>query len=234
MKKCLETEIEAHESLHDQMEELTFVDEAVLQAEHVERDKHDAIHAEVFAELGDLDTRLDLWGVGMDLNNDLEALRALREPGKPHFIKAYEEFRKGVKDLGHQCRGYMEDGNISVIMKTLREAVTNLSLEVERALSGAPAAISTATIVTPPAVKAAPINVQLPKFDGNPLQWRHFSNVFLTAMRTRASGFSESLLSKKAKDEVSNASEDATLTDLMDLLQKRFGRAQTVVPILIS
>ncbi len=103
MQKCLETEIKAHESLHDQMEELAFMDEAVLQAEHVERDKHDAIHTEVFAELGDLLTRLDLWGVGMDLNNDLEALRALKEPGKPHFIKTYEEFRKGVKDLGHQC-----------------------------------------------------------------------------------------------------------------------------------
>ena len=239
---CL-PKIEAHESLHDQMEELAFVDEAVLQAEHVERDKHDAIHAKVFAELGDLHTRLDLWGVGMDLNNDLEALRALKEPGKPHFIKAYEEFRKGVKDLGHQCRGYMEDENISVIMKTLHEAVTNLSLEVKRALSDAPAAVSTATTVAPPAVKAAPINVQLPKFDGNPLQWRHFSNLFLTAMRTRASGFSEldkrcllveSLLSKEAKDEVSNSPEDATLTDLMDLLQKRFSRAQTVVPILIS
>ncbi len=91
--------------------------------------------------------------------------------------------------------------------------------------------------------KAAPINVQLPKFDGDPLQWRHFSNLFTTAIRTRAGGFSEldkrcllveSLISPEAKMEVTNAPEEASLDELMELLSQRFGRPQTIVPILIK
>ncbi len=180
----------------------------------------------------------------MDLHTDLESLQALKEPGKPHFIKAFAEFQKGVKDLGHQCRGYSDDDNISAVIKTLRDAVTNLNLEVEKALSEAPTSTATTTLTdSTPKVKAAPIIVQLPKFDGDPLQWRHFSNLFTTAIKTRASGFSEldkrcllveSLLSKEAKMEVTNAPDDVSLDELMELLRKRFGRPQTVVPILIN
>ncbi len=128
LKKNLDKEIEAHEALHDQMEDLAAADEELLHAEHSERDKHDAVHAELLNVLGNLHNKIDLWGAGMDLHTDLEALQALKEPGKPHFIKAFAEFRKGVKDLGHQCRGYSDDDNISAVIKTLQDAVTNLNL----------------------------------------------------------------------------------------------------------
>ncbi len=47
LKKNLDKEIEAHEALHDQMEDLAAADEELLRAEHSERDKHDAVHAEL-------------------------------------------------------------------------------------------------------------------------------------------------------------------------------------------
>ncbi len=226
------------------MEDLAAADEELLRAEHSERDKHGAVHAELLDVLGYLHTKIDLWGAGMDLHTDLEALQALKEPGKPHFIKAFAEFRKGVKDLGHQCRGYSDDDNISAVIKTLRDAVTNLNLDVEKALSEAPTSIATTTLTdSTPKVKAAPIIVQLPKFDGDPLQWRYFSNLFTTAIKTRSSGFSEldkrcllvkSLLSKETKMEVTNVPDDVSLDELMELLRKRFGRPQMVVPIVIK
>ncbi len=54
LKKNLDNEIEAHEALHDQMEDLAAADEELLHAEHSERDKHDAVHAELLDVLGDL------------------------------------------------------------------------------------------------------------------------------------------------------------------------------------
>ncbi len=245
LKKTLEREIEAHEALHDQMEDLAAVDDDLLRVEQTERDKHEAIHSELIETLGDLFTKTELWGAGMDLLSDLEALQALKEPSKPHFIKAFAEFRKGVKDFSHQSHGYSDDEAIPSIIKTLREAITNLNLELEKALSKepTPSVAPTTTTESISRPKAAPINVQLPKFDGDPLQWRHFSNLFTTAIRTRAGGFSEldkrcllveSLISPEAKMEVTNAPEEASLDELMELLCQRFGRPQTIVPILIK
>ncbi len=65
------------------------------------------------------------------------------------------------------------------------------------------------SIKIPTVAGAAPINVELPKFDGDPLQWRKFHTMFTAAITTRAVEFSEldkkcllsnSILPKDGKD----------------------------------
>ncbi len=101
---------------------------------------------------------------------------------------------------------------------------------------------STST-TTPNVARAVPINVELPKFDGDPLQWRKFHTIFTVAFTTRAVGFSEldkkcllsnSILPKDVKDIVDNAPEKEDLSQLLERLKRRYGRPQFVVSLLIK
>ncbi len=95
-----------------------------------------------------------------------------------------------------------------------------------------------------PKCRAAPITVELHKFNGNPLQWRRFDNLFTTAIATQASGFSpldikclllESLQTSEAKEIVRTFPEDDTdLSKILARLRLKFGRPQVVVPLIIK
>ncbi len=95
-----------------------------------------------------------------------------------------------------------------------------------------------------PKCRVAPINVELTKFNGDLLQWRHFENLFTTAIATRASDFSpldskclllESLQTSEAKEIVRTFPEDDTdLSKILARLRLRFGRPQVVVPLIIN
>ncbi len=141
----------------------------------------------------------------------------------------------------------MDNDEISQLMTCLREALTNFRLEMEKASTSSkkhsdPTDDSSSTS-RPVLARAAPITVDLPKFSGEPLRWRKFQAMFIAAIRTRAAGFSEldkrcllmdSIQSRDGKDIISNATEDATMDDLLEHLRVRFGRPQVVVPLLIQ
>ncbi len=86
--------------------------------------------------------------------------------------------------------------------------------------------------------------MELPKLNGDPLQWRHFENLFTIAIATRASGFSpldikclllESLQTPEAKEIVRTFPKDDTgLSKILAKLRLRFGRPQVVVPLIIK
>jgi len=85
----------------------------------------------------------------------------------------------------------MDDECINAVIKPLHEGITAINVEIATAEEAADTSKSVVEDSTPrPICKAAPINVELPKFDGNPIHWRHFETLFSTAIRTRASGFS--------------------------------------------
>ncbi len=147
--------------------------------------------------------------------------------------------------LARKASPYSSNEHIHTIITHLREGVTAIQKDITAADSPAtPTSTITATSVSRPAPRAAPINVELPKFDGNPINWRHFETLFSTAIRTRASGFSnldvrcllmDALQSAEAKEVVrSYPEDDAPLDNLMGRLRQRFGRPQLVVPLLVQ
>jgi len=75
--------------------------------------------------------------------------------------------------------------------------------------------------------------VDLPKFSGDPLQWRKFQAMFSAAISTRAASFSEldkqcllmdSIQFRDGKDIITYAPEDTSMEDLLERLRICFGR----------
>ncbi len=247
LRRNLDKEIEAHESLQDQMEDLASTDEGILQAEHAEREKHEAVHTEVLETLSALHARKELWSTGMDLHADLEALHAMKEPGKAHFLKAFADFRTSVRELGRQCRDHQDDEDISALVKALREAVTNINLEVEHALSEAPPTTPTTTPSSPPAEPThshATLRIDLPTFDGSPENWEQFETLFLSTARTRAKGFSpmelRGLLRNAVKPDRARRildnlpSTSTSLEEMLGELKTLYGSPAVVGPIIVQ
>jgi len=173
----------------------------------------------------------------------LSPLLTIKEPSKHHYQEAFKDFKKAVSALARKASPYMDDDYVRAIVKPLREGVTAVQTDITAADSP-PRATTTVDAPSRPAPRAAPITVELPKFDGDPTHWRHFETLFSTAIRTRASGFShldvrcllmDALQSPEAKEVVrSYPKDDAPLDDLLCRLRQRFGRPQIVAPILVN
>ncbi len=236
-------EIKLHESLHEQIEDLLSTNAPALSLEHTERETRDDIHTSLHLQLSNLRHKLDIWHTGTDLSADLDTLFTIKEPSKPHYQEAFKDFKKEVSTLARKASPYMDDDQVRAIVKPLRDGVTAIQMDITSA--DAPSRSTTLVDSTSrPAPRAAPITVELPKFAGNPTHWRHFETLFSTAIRTRASGFSnldvrclliDALQSLEAKEVVrSYPEDDAPLDDLLCRLRQRFGRPQIVVPLLVQ
>ncbi len=140
-----------------------------------------------------------------------------------------------------QASDFRDNQELDDVFTTLWKRV---QYQIDRRLTTFTPMDSASTFTTTPTVaKAAPINVELPKFDGDPLQCRKFHTMFTAAITTRAVGFSEldkkyllsnSILPQDGKDIVDNAPEKEDLSQLLERLKRRYGRPQVVVPLLIK
>ncbi len=236
-------EIKLHESLHEQIEDLLSSDAEALSIEHTERDIRDDTHASLHLQLSNLRHKLDIWHTGTDLSAELDTLLAIKEPSRPHYQAAFKDFKKEVSTLARRASPYMDDDYVRAIVKPLRDGITAIQADITSA-DGPSLPSTPVDSASRPAPRAAPITVELPKFDGHPVHWRHFETLFSTAIRTRASGFSnldircllmDALLPLEAKEVVrSFPMDDAPLDDLLCRLRQRFGRPQLVVPLLVQ
>ncbi len=132
-------------------------------------------------------------------------------------------------------------------MKALREAVTNLNLEVEHALSEAPSTTPTTTPSSPPAEPThshATLRIDLPSFDGSPENWEQFETLFLSTARTRAKGFSpmelRGLLRNAVKPDRARRildnlpSTSTSLEEMLGELKTIYGSPAVVGPIIVQ
>ena len=142
-----------------------------------------------------------------------------------------------------------EAGNLDIetLLKPLDEGIEKITTEMEKArrleVERAPAR-ETSPPPAVPTTQAAPLNVELPKFNGNPTEWNEFEGLFRKAMETRASGYSETDRKHLLKNslETAEACEAArrfaaggrTLDEILKKLRHRFSSAQVVYPILVG
>lgn len=187
----------------------------------------------------------ELWRQGKALLQEFQRLQAVNEPTKASFRKLVQKFLEASTAFLSSADEFPDEDIIAEIAHKINEGATTLTADIAKAEEDSPSRAS--SLVSMPAhstVRAAPITVALPKFDGNPINWRHFETLFSTAIKTRASGFSnldqrsllmEALTTQEAKAIVrSFPIDDAPVEKILDKLRLRFGRPQVVIPLLIK
>ena len=157
-------------------------DETALGLELDERDGREDIHLHLHSQVNQLQEKLDIWEAGSNLKAEMDSIAALTDPSKPSFNNEVHEFKTELSKLNRLSSSYMEDEEIGQLMKCLREALTNFRLELEKV----PASSKDSDPIDhsksssrPTLARAAPITVDLPKFSGDPLQWRKFQAIVL-------------------------------------------------------
>jgi len=238
----LAREIDVHEELHEQIEDLLTEDATALSNEQSDRATRDDTHSALRLELYRFKQKLTVWNKGTGLCSDLNHRFTSGDPSNSAFRHSFQTFAQDVSTLAGSANQFMEDELIKSIIQTLRDGVYAIQRDIDASAARPPP--STTSDTPTPSPKAAPITVGLPKFDGNPLKWQLFETAFSAAIKTRAAGFSnldiKSLLSdalqtEEAKQIIrSHPIADAPLDDLLRPLRLNFGRPQIVVPLLIQ
>ncbi len=241
MLTSLSTEITHHDAIQYQILELVVGDPTTHEAEQVEQESRDEFYILV-SQVEHLLGRHDIWVSALALQAEKDSLASLTDPSKPLFRTGVQAYGKYLDSLNRQAANLLDDGEVSHLVKSLRDALTTFRLEIEKVIPLASSVSDTGHDHPPsgtPAARASPITVDLPKFSGDPLDWDNFNAMFSAAIRTRAAGFSDldkrclllqSLSSLYAQDTIHSAPRGAKLEDLMI----RFGRPQVVVLLLIE
>jgi len=239
----LDQKIDNHEDLSDQVEELLLEDTTSLDREHEDRETKDDTYTELKAKLHAFKERLSVWAKGSALCTELNARFTTDDPTNSAFVHSFDRFEDSVSNFRVQAVSHLEDDEISTQLKQLQDKLEMIRREMEAAITKKP----TTVVITEPrptAPRAAPITVQLPKFDGNPLNWRSFESTFTAAIKTRAVGFSnldvrslllDSLQSERAREIIrAYPDEDTPMEDLLKALKLDYGRPQVIVPLLLN
>ncbi len=87
-----------------------------------------------------------------------------------------------------------------------------------------------------PAIGPASLNVEHPKFNGDPLTWKHFKSLSSASIKTRAAGYSElnkqCLLSKSFAQRFTK--DDIKLDQVLECLRKKLGHSQVLCPLVMD
>ncbi len=246
LKNQIKTEIEKTQDVQDQIDVLIEGNVELESHEAEERQSKEEHNDAILEECRDLCQLLLFHEQAKGLLRETELLEVPTE----HIGDSSQEVKDLVSRLSNlqvQASDFSTHEELAPLFETLWKKASSIRVMIGSrplpTLTTAPSVFSSDSPATLPMARAAPINVELPKFHGDPLQWRRFQSMFMAAIKTRAVGFSEldkkcllsnSITPKDGKDIIANAPEKEDLSQLMDRLQRRYGRPQVVVPLLIQ
>jgi len=235
-------EIEKHESLHDLIEEAISADAESLEAELTERERHCDLQSALVMEIECLTSRRSAFTLGHSIITSLQ-IHLDSDKISSNIKESLQLIQSRFDTFTPIAMEFPTDEELNALTKTISDEISTLHDKLSEP-TPAPATSSSRSSADPPVhPKVAPLNIDMPKFHGNPLDWLHFESLFTTTLRTRASSFCNadkcSLLSNAIKTEEgqqllkSRKTTDTPVEDLIAMLRKRFGRPEIVVPLII-
>ncbi len=238
LKILIKADIEKHQGLQDQIKEL--IDDNLS----LESTSRDQINDGILKECRDLLRLFCCWEDVQGLIREADFLDKPFDCTTAFYQADVKDFAKRINATQTQAINFRDNQELADVFTTLWKRAQYYRTQIDRRLTTFTPMDSASTSTTTPTVaRAAQINVELPKFDGDPLQWRKFYTMFTVAITTRADGFSELdkkcllsnfILPKDVKDIVDNAPKKEYLSQLLERLKRRYGRPQVVVSLLIK
>ncbi len=239
-------EFQSHDSIQDRIDDALANDPDALDAEFAEREKHGDLHSDLsiyFKQTEDLIDRINAYSAGHSL---LLLLRSFTNQSVcPPVISQFQSALSDYKALSATYTPFQSVPELADLFSRVSTAVSKASDHIASA-PPAPSAAASPAPATPSARpnRIAHLSVDLPKFDGNPLNWSHFENLFNSTLRNRADTFcnadkrsllANAIVAKEGQEILRTDTEDDTpVKDLLEMLRDHFGRAEVVVPLLMK
>ncbi len=243
LSRDIDNEVEKHDDIQEQIEELLYTDKGALEAEYAERDRCGELYDELVRDVRSLSTRVSAFHTSSTLLARTRAVLASKECSQ-HSQDELQSVSTRFVELGEKTLATFSP-EIADLYSSLSSALTEARDHLARLKNAAtPARSDAVTPSTPahtPSSRLAPLTIDLPTFDGDPLSWANFENLFKNLLITRADSLSNmdkrSLLSNAIKCAEGQhllhamADKDVKVELLIETLRKRFGRAEIVVPL---
>ncbi len=238
----LDKEIAKHSLLQDEIELLVSDDYDAPDAEMADRDRHDEVHSSVRLDIESLHKRLATYALGTDLELQLNVLINLTD-FTSEATSAFKELRQDFSAFTHQTASFAAVEEFTIVTKTIKAgiAVIHHNVATSPTTSATPVSPTSSTEPThQPISRVAPVNIDLPKFSGNPLDWRHFEIMFASTLDTRkdsvSNGDKVAMLSAAIPDkgrQFLNTDKNGIrpVEDILDDLRQHYGRPEVVVPL---
>lgn len=184
--------IDKHDDLQQEIdvsapEPFEFTDEA-------ERTLHDNLHEDILSQLETLTLLASVHRRAKLLTMDIQGLLALdsavstRESEINNLQKAKNELCVDVLALPDDSAAQEAVGRVTSLFSDLQRLVAS-SMPPTTYTSTSPTA-STSFSSAPHHSRMAPLNLEIPKFTGDPLQWEAFELSLTSLLKHRADGFS--------------------------------------------
>ena len=134
-----------------------------------------------------------LWNDSRSLVHDMERLALVTDKSTSRFSSKFDIFSSNCRPLFNSAPSLHTHPAIKDRVQTLRKAINEFTEAVNSA--AATFTSSTTTSVTSPSYdhrpRMAPINLDIPKINGDPLQWGSFQLSLQSWLKHRAEGFSD-------------------------------------------
>ena len=208
--------------------------------------KHNDFHSDLRLSLKRLKQQQALWNDSRSLVDDMERLALVTDKSTSRFSSKFDIFSSNSRPLFNSAPSLHTHPAIKDRVQTLHKAINEFTEAVDSA--AATFTSSTTTSVTSPSYnhrpRMAPINLDIPKFNGDPLQWGSFELSLQSLLKHRADGFSDmdmfaivrqAIVPSQGKTLIADMLKQGTSVDQqLDALRKMFGRPQLVIPILVQ
>ncbi len=243
-------EIEKHDRIQDSIDDALADHPDALEAEYIERERHNDVNTSLIIDVRAFISQVHAYDLGRILTHRHQVFLNLHD----HALQEVRDKLKAIQDLHATfCSkaalfprsAELVDLSATVkdlIVKALAKVASTVTPASPTASAAAPLAATDRSSDRPTPSRMAPLNVDLPKFTGDPLGWANFESLFNSTLRTRTETFSEadkrSVLSTAILhpegQRILQDDPTASVEDSIAQLRQYFGRAEVVVPLLLE
>jgi len=239
--------VRSHDDLQSQIDELLFEDATAYELEQTALEEHNERHSGLRLNLKRIQQQHTLWNESHSVVNAMSRLSSTTDKTTDRFSTKLDEFTTNCDKLFNAPTTIRSHPAIKERLKSLQDGIEKFSQIVDTAASTA------STISTPSSPtrsthhdrpRMAPIHLDIPKFQGDPLQWEAFEMSLNSLLKHRADGFSEpdkfaivrqAIVPPQGKALIADRlKQGATCDKLLKDLRHMFGRPQLVIPTLVK
>ncbi len=231
------------EALQDRYEEvLSAIPDSDIEGEQAKGELTKQEHQDFIERVVDLKVRLNRYHEGLTLRDTIEAIFDSEILNVPAIISRISQVEKLTQSFRSNTIDYAEDETISPVRQAIHGDLKSLfkRLAAEQKATAKDSLEESTSIPTSGVIvksNTSRLKVSLPKFDGSPLEWRRFHDLFTTVIEKddtlrepeKACLLLEAMSNSEAQEVVKAASTgDNCYVQAMNDLRQKYGRPRTI------
>jgi len=206
-------------------------------------------HSDLYDELLRLRLRQAMLYTIVSIEDEIKGLRDIHNPGSELFKTGLTSLRSKVAKLRTTYGDALNNRHIQDRVTAIHKGITDLAdtwADAASSVTTTPAPVSSPSHTAGGEVRSRmnPIQVQVLKFDGDPLKWASYLHSIKATLEDRASGFTENSKITIIRDSATHprarsivdakSQENAASDEILEALAYEFGREQVVLPLLVA